>query len=105
MKAVWTLEHGARISASPGGELAATEQALAPGGRVEGGDHAGGHRLAGADVPQPVAALRLAHERGETVRHGQSVTRTRVRKRTGRPSRVAGRNCHVLAAATSIRSW
>ena len=84
---------------------AAAEQPLPPRARVEGGDHAGGDRLAGANVPQPEPPLRLPHQRGETVGHGQRVTRIRVRKRTGRPSRVAGRNCHVLAAATSIRSW
>ena len=105
--------HEGGVNARAGGQnqrvarrkAAPAEQALAPRARVEGGDHVGGHRLAGAEVPQPVPPLRLAHERGEAVGHGQRVTRIRVRKRTGRPSRVAGRNCHVLAAATSIRSW
>jgi len=35
----------------------------------------------------------------------QIVSRTRVRYRTGWPSLVAGRNFHIFAADTSMRSW
>jgi hypothetical protein len=85
-------------------EPAAAEETLPPGGRVEGTDDGAGHLFPRPGVPQPVPRPRLAHQRSEAMSQGQSVTRIWVRKRTGRPSRVAGRNCHVLAAATSIRS-
>ena len=96
MKAVWTLEQGARIERFAGCEPAPAEQALPPGARIEGGDHGAGYRFAGPNVPQPVPALRLPHERGEAV--GQP----RGSRESGCGSAPAGRRG---SPAGTARSW
>lgn len=105
MKAVWTLEQGARTRASPAGRPPLPRSPC----RREPESNAGITRVA---MTPPVRTFhspnRPCGSRTSADRQwatAQSVTRMRVRKRTGRPSRVAGWNCHVLAAATSIRSW
>ena len=112
MKAVWTLEQGARTRASPGGEAAAAEQALPPGAESNAATTRVATGRPRADVPQPEPPLRLADAagRGSGPRRserqadaGAEAHRPAVARRRLELPRLGGGDEHPLLIAVGRR--